>query len=453
MRKIVLAAVIAALGLFAFSEEPHAEISTSLAYIQYQTYSPESGDSRYLGYFEFLEDGAPLSSDCLEHVSLQDSSGRELEINPVFREDEYLWGGWNDATQEVEYSGPYPYTGYTLYFPSGISLESGNYNFSAITQQGERVSYTLYYPGKEEMPYVSKAAIQHQWHSDGSLTLSWAGPQGDFEKFMLWLMDGETYEDLLFVEQPNSSESLTIPSEIMADVKAACSARSMHLQLETRKSNMEGMNYARGITNYDIPLDSGDGSSAYAGENYVKVQKAYIAYYLRPGDPAGLHWWASQLEQNNGDMTAIIEQFATSEESLRLWGQINSGNIAEVIDEIYQGLFNRPADKAGKQYYVDEFNKGNFTAGTIVLNILNGAQGADARAIEKKLEYCEKFVNILDAEGDYKGPFEATYNRDDAVAVRTRLKEITSESSEITVETVKEDIIDNVAEAGDPILN
>ena len=182
------------------------------------------------------------------------------------------------------------------------------------------------------------------------------------------------------------------------------------------------------------------------------VQKVYIAYYLRPADPAGLKWWAQQLKENNGDMSAIIDQYANSEEALRLWGEINSGNIESVIDSIYQNLFNRPADEAGKQFYADGFRNGRFTAGSIVLDILNGASGEDAQAIEKKLVYCNTFVNVLDPDGDYQGPFEATYNADDAEAVRDLLSRITSETSDITYNQVLQDIVDHVADNGDPIL-
>jgi hypothetical protein len=46
---------------------------------------------------------------------------------------------------------------------------------------------------------------------------------------------------------------------------------------------------------------------------------------------------------------------------------INSGNIAAVIDAIYQALFNRQADAAGRDWILAEFNKGSFTAATIML--------------------------------------------------------------------------------------
>lgn len=183
------------------------------------------------------------------------------------------------------------------------------------------------------------------------------------------------------------------------------------------------------------------------------VQKVYIAYYLRPADPGGLYWWADQLRRNNGDMSAIIDAYANSEESIRLWGAINSDNIDSVIDDIYLALFDRLADEGGKQFYVDGFNSGRFTPGTIVLNILDGARNNDAQSIANKLRYCNEFVSILDPDGDYQGPYEATYNRLNVQAARDLLAEIKFDTLNITEQRVRQDIIANIALPGDPILN
>jgi hypothetical protein len=188
------------------------------------------------------------------------------------------------------------------------------------------------------------------------------------------------------------------------------------------------------------------------GPSLTAVQKVYIAYYLRPADPAGLYWWAQQLYNVNNNMNTIIDAYANSEEARRLWGDINSSTIGHLIDEVYWGLFNRVPDEGGKQFYVNGFNSGQFTPGTIVLNILDGAQNEDAEAIANKLNYSNKFVAVLDPDGDYNIPFEATYNADDEQAARELLAEITSVSDNITSQQVRQDVMDFIADPGDPIL-
>jgi hypothetical protein len=188
-------------------------------------------------------------------------------------------------------------------------------------------------------------------------------------------------------------------------------------------------------------------------DELTTVQKVYIAYYLRPADPGGLYWWAQQLNAAGGNMNALIDAYANSEEALRLWGTINSSNIGTLIDKVYMALFNRAPDTGGKQFYVNGFNSGQFTPGTIVLNILDGATGQDAEAIANKLNYSNKFVAVLDPDGDYNIPFEATYNADDEQAARELLAEITSVSDNITTQQVRQDVIDFIADPGDSILN
>ncbi len=173
------------------------------------------------------------------------------------------------------------------------------------------------------------------------------------------------------------------------------------------------------------------------------VHKAYIAYYQRPADPAGLKYWAERCEQEGG-LDALIDQFADSPEAERRWGTINNDTIGTVVEEVYQGLFGRPADPGGKEFYVNNFKNGTFTAGTIVLNILDGATGEDAEDAAKKLEYSEKFVSALDPDGDYQGPFEAEYDEDDEEAARTLLAGIDSSSGAITAAQVEQDIDDYI---------
>jgi hypothetical protein len=181
------------------------------------------------------------------------------------------------------------------------------------------------------------------------------------------------------------------------------------------------------------------------------VQEIYIGYYLRPADPEGLKWWAQKVDDANGDISAVVDAFANSAESNRLWGEITSENIGDVIDQIYMALFNRIPDVPGKEYYIEGFNNGTFTPGTIVLDILNGAQNGDLTAIENKVEYANDFLHVLDQDNDFIGPFEATYNQNDEAEARALLALVTSTNSP-SDDQVRQDIIDHIADPGDHIL-
>jgi len=183
------------------------------------------------------------------------------------------------------------------------------------------------------------------------------------------------------------------------------------------------------------------------------VQKAYIGYYQRPADPAGQIWWADYLATHGGSLAAIIEAFANSDESRALYGEINSGNIAAVIDAIYQALFNRQADAAGRDWYVTEFNKGAFTAATIMLNVLYGAQNDDLVTLNNKLITANLFTKTIDPELDSSN-FLATYAGDtDAVAARSFLGLVSSAASSVPTQSrITEYIKSYIADPGDAIL-
>ena len=182
------------------------------------------------------------------------------------------------------------------------------------------------------------------------------------------------------------------------------------------------------------------------------VQKIYIGYYQRPADPAGLIWWAGTLEKSGGNLNAVIEAYANSLESQTLYGTINSGNISSVVNSIYRALFNRDADAAGRDYYVAGFNAGMFTAATIMLNVLNGAQGGDLSMINNKLTAADLFTKTIDPDLDGAN-FQATYGGDsDAVSARYFLSLVTASASTVPTQSQAAEYIRSyIADPGDPI--
>lgn len=200
-------------------------------------------------------------------------------------------------------------------------------------------------------------------------------------------------------------------------------------------------------------------------DHFDTVQKIYIAFYQRPADPAGLYYWSQRIDSAGGDLSAVIDAFANSEEAVRLYfpevdpleftlyDLIDADNIGDIIDSIYLALFDRLPDAAGKDFYVDGFIDGTFTAATIMLNVLNGAQNDDAVAVANKLEVSSLFTAALDPELDGIGPFQATYDADDEQAARDWLAAVTSNpTTRMTEDQVVEDIQTLIADEGDPIL-
>jgi len=186
---------------------------------------------------------------------------------------------------------------------------------------------------------------------------------------------------------------------------------------------------------------------------YDTVQKIYIGYYQRPADPAGLIYWAERLDDSNGNLNEIVEAFASSDEAQALYGAINSSNIATVINEIYNALFGRDAEIAGRDWYVAEFNAGRFTAATIMLNVLYGAQDSDLQSATSKLTASNLFTKTIDPELDNSN-FLATYaGNSDAIAARNFLALYATSSQVPTQEETTAYIKEYIADSGDDILS
>ncbi|MDO4705748.1 MAG: hypothetical protein Q4A98_06020 [Comamonadaceae bacterium] len=155
---------------------------------------------------------------------------------------------------------------------------------------------------------------------------------------------------------------------------------------------------------------------------YQDIQAVYLAFYLRPGDPAGLRYWA---EKAGGDITTILADFGHSAEAKRLYGDITPETIGDAIDKIYQALFGKAPDAPGKQHYIDGYRDGRYSAADLAYRILQGAQNDDKRAIEHKLAAANFFTRTVDADLDGKDQ-QVTYVQKDEETVRQWMRGITA---------------------------
>ncbi|MCZ6831645.1 MAG: DUF4214 domain-containing protein, partial [Gammaproteobacteria bacterium] len=122
-----------------------------------------------------------------------------------------------------------------------------------------------------------------------------------------------------------------------------------------------------------------------------QVQEMYVAYYGRPGDPGGVAFWAAQLDQQGGDLTAIIDDFGTSQEYIDQFGALTE---SELVNNIYQQLFGRDADPEGLAFYLASLQSGERTLASIALDVSNGVQDGsdDAAIVGNKIQVAAYFT-------------------------------------------------------------
>lgn len=165
-----------------------------------------------------------------------------------------------------------------------------------------------------------------------------------------------------------------------------------------------------------------------AAQYYEQVQEAYLAYYGRPADPAGLAYWAAQLNAADGNMSAIINAFGNSAESTALYG---GSSVAAQVNAIYETLFGRQADVAGLNYYVNGINNGTFSLASVALNIYNGAQGSDATELAAKLAYADAFTSAVGQSVAAQVGYAGTVAANTARAAVSGVVDANSEASAI----------------------
>lgn len=106
------------------------------------------------------------------------------------------------------------------------------------------------------------------------------------------------------------------------------------------------------------------------------IQKLYVAYFNRPADYEGLAFWEKVLVGNGGNLAFVSSTFAKSNEYQQ---QIAGKSYFQIVNQIYQNLFNRDADVTGLEFWAARLREGTFTVDQIVKVIADNASDTDAK--------------------------------------------------------------------------
>lgn len=124
-----------------------------------------------------------------------------------------------------------------------------------------------------------------------------------------------------------------------------------------------------------------------------EVQKLYVAYFSRPADPAGLSFWADQLQNNPNGYQNISAAFSTSAEYRATYAGMDNRAI---VTEVYDNLFGRAAEQAGVDFWANALNNNTITIDNVVTQIASGAQGNDRVVYNGKVAVSTAFTDRLD---------------------------------------------------------
>lgn len=140
----------------------------------------------------------------------------------------------------------------------------------------------------------------------------------------------------------------------------------------------------------------------------------YVGYYGRAPDAPGFLYWKNRLDIHVEDatfdtnnirspLTEIANTFSGELETTTLYPSLGNINpdftlpLARIqlglfLDNVYQNLFNRAPEAAGKSFWFDAISSGSVGFGEAILAIADGARGTDKDAVLGKVAAAGYFM-------------------------------------------------------------
>ncbi len=129
-----------------------------------------------------------------------------------------------------------------------------------------------------------------------------------------------------------------------------------------------------------------------------QIQQLYIAYLGRAADPAGLEYWTGEVDAGLITLDQIRVNLVNEQpEYLENYGQLSNFDLT---NKVYENLFNREADVAGRDYWVGQLDAGLVLPDQLIIAFINGASEADKVVVANKLFVAECYTNNTSAYSD-----------------------------------------------------
>ena len=97
-----------------------------------------------------------------------------------------------------------------------------------------------------------------------------------------------------------------------------------------------------------------------------ELQKLYIAYFGRPGDPSGINYWLSRSKESI-TIKEISNELSRQDEYTN---NVANDRFDFKINRIYLNLFNRKADFEGLNYWIEMVNSKEYQISDIVYDLV-----------------------------------------------------------------------------------
>lgn len=163
----------------------------------------------------------------------------------------------------------------------------------------------------------------------------------------------------------------------------------------------------------------------------AQVQQAYVAFFNRPADLAGLNYWTSSPAAS---VANLLDAFSKTPEYTSLYSNMNS---TQLVNAVYQNLFGRAVESVDAlNYWVGLLDKGTVTLGSIAATVADLAitnKTADGTLVSNKVAAADAFTKSLStASNADSATAYATANSTGLQAVKNWLAAVTSDAATLT---------------------
>ena len=158
--------------------------------------------------------------------------------------------------------------------------------------------------------------------------------------------------------------------------------------------------------------------------NLESVMQLYTAYFNRVADAAGVEYWLNEMNNNGWSIDDVANTFSQQTEYSDLYSGLSN---TQIVEKVYQNVLNRDGEAAGVEYWSGEWDNGNISVTQLVQAVVTSATEKDDNGNYVNNTDATIFINKIEVS-NYA--YENNINATGSEAIS--LADITTEVSSIT---------------------
>ena len=120
------------------------------------------------------------------------------------------------------------------------------------------------------------------------------------------------------------------------------------------------------------------------------VQQLYVSYLGRAADSAGLAFWSNAISTGTATVASVATGLTLATEYKTAYAGLTNDAL---VDKVYTNVLGRPADAAGKAFWVASFANGSVKADTFVSSLISSLGTQDQQTINNKTFVAQTYTD------------------------------------------------------------